>query len=67
MIGRPIWIVFAYTIVGSFFFPFVIATLLWLNGSGRVRAEAPSGVVITSVLVAALVLYVFLATRVLTG
>jgi Mn2+/Fe2+ NRAMP family transporter len=66
-IGRPIWIVFAYTIVGSFFFPFVIATLLWLNGSGRVRAEAPSGVVITGVLVAALLLYVFLATRVLTG
>jgi Mn2+/Fe2+ NRAMP family transporter len=67
VIGRPVWVVFAYTVVGSMFFPFVIGTLLWLNSSGRVRAEAPSGVVITGVLVAALVLYVFLATRVLTG
>ena len=67
VIGRPVWVVFAYTVVGAFFFPFVIGTLLWLNGTGRVRAEAPSGVAITGVLVAALVLFVVLAIRVITG
>jgi Mn2+/Fe2+ NRAMP family transporter len=63
--GRPVWVVFAYTIVGSMFFPFVIGTLLWMNRSGRVRAEAPSGAAITAVLVGALALYLFLAARVL--
>ena len=66
-LGRPVWVVFAYTVVGSMFFPFVIGTLLWLNGSGRVRAEAPSSRALTGILIAALALYVFLAVRVMTG
>ena len=33
VLGRPVWLVYAYTVVGAFFFPFVIATLLWLNNS----------------------------------
>jgi hypothetical protein len=63
VIGRPVWLVFAYTIVGSLFFPFVISTLLWLNNRGRVRREAPNGVFVNGVLTAALLLYVWLAAR----
>jgi Mn2+/Fe2+ NRAMP family transporter len=61
VIGRPVWVVFAYTVVGSFFFPLVIGTLLWLNRSPRMRKDAPAGALVTGVLVAALVLYVWLA------
>jgi hypothetical protein len=62
VIQRPVWLVFAYTVVGSLFFPFVISTLLWLNNSGRVRATA-NGVFVNVVLGAALALYAFLAVR----
>jgi hypothetical protein len=66
-VSRPVWIVFAYTVVGSLFFPFVVATLLWLNNSNRVRAAAPSGRAANGVLIAALVLYVYLAVRSVVG
>jgi Mn2+/Fe2+ NRAMP family transporter len=62
VIRRPVWLVFAYTVVGSLFFPFVIATLLWLNNSRHVRA-ARNGVVVNAVLGAALLLYGYLAAR----
>jgi hypothetical protein len=31
-LGRPIFIIVTFTIVGSFFLPFLAATLLWLDG-----------------------------------
>ena len=64
--GRPVWLVFAYTVVGSFFFPFVISTLLYLNNRNRdVRQSAPNGVAVNAVLASALALYFYLAVRVL--
>jgi len=60
VIQRPVWLVFAYTVVGSLFFPFVIATLLWLNNARTVRV-ARNGLFVNVVLGAALALYVFLA------
>jgi Mn2+/Fe2+ NRAMP family transporter len=62
VIQRPVWLVFAYTVVGSLFFPFVIATLLWLNNSGHVRGER-NGLIVNAVLGAALLLYGYLAAR----
>jgi hypothetical protein len=56
--------VFAYTVVGSLFFPFVISTLLWLNNSGRVVRDVRNGVFVNAVLGSALALYLFLAVRV---
>jgi Mn2+/Fe2+ NRAMP family transporter len=64
---RPVWLVFAYTVVGSLFFPFVISTLLWLNNSSRIVREARNGVLVNTVLGAALLLYVYLATRAIQG
>jgi Mn2+/Fe2+ NRAMP family transporter len=67
LIRRPVWLVFAYTVVGSMFFPFVISTLLWLNNSTRTVREARNGVLVNCVLGAALLLYVYLAVRALGG
>lgn len=66
VIRRPVWLVFAYTIVGSLFFPFVISTLLWLNNSRHNARATRNGVLVNVVLVAALSLYVFLAARSVT-
>ena len=63
VIRRPVWLVFAYTVVGSLFFPFVISTLLWLNNSGHTPKFTRNGVVVNVVLGAALLLYVFLAAH----
>jgi len=63
LVRRPVWLVFAYTVVGSMFFPFVISTLLWLNNSSRIARSAKNGVLVNGVLGAALLLYVYLAVR----
>jgi len=65
--GRPVWLVFAYTIVGSLFFPFVIATLVWLNNSRFVPAAARNAALVNAVLGAALLLYLYLAVRSVGG
>jgi len=65
LIPRPVWLVFAYTVVGSLFFPFVISTLLWLNNSRFMPAEWRSSAVINVILGAALTLYGYLAVSAL--
>ena len=62
VIRRPVWLVFAYTVVGSLFFPFVISTLLWLNNSRHARATR-NGPFVNVVLGGALALYAFLAVE----
>jgi hypothetical protein len=61
VIRRPVWLVYAYTIVGSLFFPFVISTLLFLNNSGHAPRSTRNSLLVNAVLVAALLLYLFLA------
>jgi Mn2+/Fe2+ NRAMP family transporter len=63
VIQRPVWLVFAYTVVGSLFFPFVISTLLYLNNSAKTPRDGRNGAVVNLVLGAALVLYAYLAGR----
>lgn len=66
LLVRPVWLVYVYTIVGSLFFPFVIATLLWMNNSQAMPAAVRSGRAINAVLAGALLLYVYLGVRSLT-
>ena len=61
LFGRPLRLVFAYTVVGSLFFPFVVSTLLYLNNSNRVVRDARNGLKANAVLGAALAVYLFLA------
>jgi len=63
LIQRPVWLVFVYTVVGSLFFPFVIATLLWLNNSTSVPSGARNGTLANVVLSSALLLYLYLGLR----
>jgi Mn2+/Fe2+ NRAMP family transporter len=65
LLQRPLWLVFAYTIVGSFFFPFVIATLLWLNTSTLLPPAVRNSRLVNAVLTASLLLYVYLAVTAL--
>jgi hypothetical protein len=50
-------------VIGSFFFPFVISTLLYLNNSSRVIRTARNGLLVNTILGSALLLYVYLAVR----
>ena len=59
--GRPVWLIFGYTIVGALFFPFVISTLLWLNNSKQLPETFRNGIAVNVVLAGALFLYAFLA------
>jgi hypothetical protein len=65
--GRPVRLVFAYTIVGSMFFPFVIITLLWLNNSTKMPRTLRSGVAVNAVLGTALLLFGYLAVMSVRG
>ena len=64
--GRPVRLVFAYTIVGSLFFPFVICTLLYLNNTKKL-GTLRSGVAVNAVLGGALVLFGYLAVMSIRG
>jgi Mn2+/Fe2+ NRAMP family transporter len=61
VIQRPVWLVFAYTVVGSLFFPFAIFTLLWLNNSIHTERPARNGSLVNAVLGGALLLYLYLS------
>jgi Mn2+/Fe2+ NRAMP family transporter len=63
-LGRPIFIIVTFTIVGSLFIPFLAVTLLWLDR--KVPADGPvprnSGIT-TALLVLVLVLFVIIGAR----
>lgn len=67
VLARPVWLVFAYTVVGSLFFPFVIATLLWLNNSRHLPRTAGNSPITNLVLVASLLLYLYLGVEGIFG
>jgi Mn2+/Fe2+ NRAMP family transporter len=35
-LGKPVWLILAYGILGAFFMPFLAVTLLWLLTSDRI-------------------------------
>ena len=63
LLQRPVWVVFVYTVVGSLFFPFVIATLLWLCNSTVMPSAHRNRWPANAVLLSALLLYVYLGVR----
>ena len=66
-LGRPVWLVFAYTVVGAMFFPFVIATLLWMNNSRLMPRGTRTHLLVNLLMGAALLLYLYLAVSSLAG
>jgi hypothetical protein len=65
--GRPVRLVFYYTVVGSLFFPFIISTLLWLNNSRLLPPPVRNGIVVNVILGGALLLYAYLAVNSFVG
>jgi Mn2+/Fe2+ NRAMP family transporter len=65
--GRPVRLVFYYTVTGSLFFPFVITTLLWLNNSRHIHRDIRNGIMANVVLGGALALYALLAYDAILG
>jgi Mn2+/Fe2+ NRAMP family transporter len=63
-LGRPLFIIITFTIIGSLFIPFLAATLLYLNNSVRWTADVPHNHWTTNVLLVA-ILVLFVAVGVL--
>jgi Mn2+/Fe2+ NRAMP family transporter len=63
-LGRPLFIIVAYTIVGSLFLPFLAATLLWLHRKAVWDERVPrNGRITTALLILVLVLFAAIGIR----
>jgi Mn2+/Fe2+ NRAMP family transporter len=63
-VGRPLFIIVTYTIVGSLFLPFLAATLLWLHRRARWDERVPrNGWITTGLLILVLVLFAAIGAR----
>ena len=62
-LDQPFGLVIAYGVLGAFFLPFLVVTLLWLLNSARVPREHRSGWVSNTGLVLAGVLFVVLCAQ----
>ncbi len=63
-LGRPLFIIVTYTIVGSLFLPFLAATLLWLHRKARWDERVPrNGWITTALLVLVLLLFLAIGVR----
>jgi Mn2+/Fe2+ NRAMP family transporter len=55
-LGRPLWLILAYTVIGAFFMPFLAFALLWLNSRRGPQGRALGYGLVTRMLLAATVL-----------
>lgn len=62
-LDRPFGLIIAYGVLGSLFLPFLAATLLWLLNRPGVPARHRNGPLSNTMLVAALLLFVYLCTE----
>jgi Mn2+/Fe2+ NRAMP family transporter len=63
-LGRPLFIIVTYTIVGSLFLPFLAATLLWLHRRALWDERVPrNGWITTALLILVLVLFAAIGVR----
>lgn len=63
-VGRPIFIIITYTVIGSLFVPFLAATLLYLNNRVPWNSAVPKNHWLTNVLLAAiLILFVVVGAQ----
>lgn len=63
-LGRPLFIIVTYTIVGSLFLPFLAATLLWLHRTATWDERVPrNGWLTTALLILVLALFAAIGVR----
>ena len=63
LLGRPVWLILAYTVVSSAFLPFLAGSLLWLNGQRALVGAMRNGRIVTLVLAFVLGLVVILGAQ----
>ncbi len=56
-VGRPMWIIQAYTVASGLFLPLLAGSLLWMNGSSKRMGDLRNGPWATGALVSALLLF----------
>jgi Mn2+/Fe2+ NRAMP family transporter len=70
-LGKPVWLILAYGVLGAFFMPFLAVTLLWLLNTDRTPAEwrnkLHSNVLMAIIAVAFLALCVNEVRKLVTG
>lgn len=49
-LGKPVWLILAYGVLGAFFMPFLAITLLWLLNTDRVPREWRNGPISNTVM-----------------
>ena len=61
---KPVWLIFVYTVTGALFFPFIIATLLWMNNrKAWLPAPLRNSLAVNALLALGLSLFVYLGLR----
>ncbi|MFQ5674345.1 MAG: Nramp family divalent metal transporter [bacterium] len=61
LLGRPVWIIVVYSVIGALFMPFLAATLLYMNSKTEwVGQQLKNGWLTISLLVVSLVLFGYL-------
>ena len=61
LLGRPVWIIVAYAMMGALFMPFLAGTLLALNSRREWMGELTSGWLSKTFLWLSLILFGYLA------
>jgi Mn2+/Fe2+ NRAMP family transporter len=59
-LGKPVWLIVAYSAVGALFMPFLAFTLLWLNNSKELK-EFKNSWLVNDLLIISLLLFILLA------
>lgn len=60
LLGKPVWLIVVYSVIGSLFMPFLAFTLLWLNNSKALMKSQKNTIIINIFLIINLLLFLYL-------
>ena len=66
-LGRPVWLILAYGVLGAFFMPFLAVTLLWILNTARTPREWRNGPVVNVLMGVCALLFAWLAVTQVQG
>ncbi|WP_022925860.1 Nramp family divalent metal transporter [Serinicoccus marinus] len=66
-LGRPVWLILAYGVLGAFFMPFLAVTLLWILNTARTPKEWRNGPVVNVLMGICALLFAWLAVTQVQG
>ena len=66
-LGRPVWLILAYGVLGAFFMPFLAVTLLWILNTARTPKEWRNGPVVNVLMGVCALLFAWLAVTQVQG